>query len=187
MTLFLQNDKPSFTSCCVHVDNIKRTSYILPREKLLNADGEETETPVDMIKHVFPEFAAIARQKGESVSATPDRTTFSRLDMICAQCAFFLSCACVRVRVRMCVCFRLSLHCAVRVCRHQEPPREARQALLHVPLPGSSSTRTQRLPENLLLCGAPCPPVGPCWWALLAFFPICKLTNKLLSLDMAGA
>lgn len=46
ISVWPQGGKPVYTSCCVHVDNVKRTSYILPREKLLNAQGEETDTPV---------------------------------------------------------------------------------------------------------------------------------------------
>ena len=46
------------------MDGIERHAFILPREKILDSEGNETDIPVDMINHVLPEFMQIARSKG---------------------------------------------------------------------------------------------------------------------------
>jgi hypothetical protein len=46
------------------VDGIERHAFILPRERILDSDGNETEVCVDMVNHVLPEFMQIARSKG---------------------------------------------------------------------------------------------------------------------------
>jgi hypothetical protein len=51
-------------SSAVQVDGIERHAFILPRDKILDCDGNETEVDVDMEKHVLPEFMQIARSKG---------------------------------------------------------------------------------------------------------------------------
>ncbi len=48
----------------VQVDGIERHAFILPREKILDCEGNETEVGVDMVNHVLPEFMQIARSKG---------------------------------------------------------------------------------------------------------------------------
>ena len=54
----------AYSSCCLQIENLQRQVFILPRDKILGADGEETEHDVSMMDHVFPEFSQIARQKG---------------------------------------------------------------------------------------------------------------------------
>jgi len=54
----------AFSSCCLQVDNVQRQVFILPREKILDGEGDATEHDVDIMDHVFPEFSQIARQKG---------------------------------------------------------------------------------------------------------------------------
>jgi hypothetical protein len=46
------------------VDGIERHAFILPREHILDSEGNETEVAVDMVNHVLPEFMQIARSKG---------------------------------------------------------------------------------------------------------------------------
>ena len=48
----------------VQVDGIERHAFILPRERILDGEGHETEVAVDMVSHVLPEFMQIARGKG---------------------------------------------------------------------------------------------------------------------------
>ncbi len=45
-------------------DGIERHAFTLPREEILDCDGNETEVAVDMVNHVLPEFMQIARSKG---------------------------------------------------------------------------------------------------------------------------
>ena len=58
------SDKPTFMSCCIHVENLQRQVFVLPREKLLDKDGNAMEEDVDLMNHVFPEFAKFARDAG---------------------------------------------------------------------------------------------------------------------------
>eukprot|EP00960_Hanusia_phi_P020061 592676-Hanusia_phi.AAC.1 len=58
------SDKPSFMSCCIHVENLQRQVFVLPREKLLDKDGNPMDEDVDLMNHVFPEFAKFARDAG---------------------------------------------------------------------------------------------------------------------------
>jgi len=54
----------AFSSCCLQIDNVQRQVFILPRDKILDAEGEETEHDVSMMDHVFPEFSKIAKERG---------------------------------------------------------------------------------------------------------------------------
>ena len=41
-----------------------RHAFILPRDKILDSSGAETDHAVSLVDHVFPEFGQIARSRG---------------------------------------------------------------------------------------------------------------------------
>ena len=61
---FRSHDSKDLTQTAVSGKKKRGAVFILPRDKILGADGEETEHDVSMMDHVFPEFSQIARQKG---------------------------------------------------------------------------------------------------------------------------
>lgn len=74
---------------------------------------------VDMIKHVFPEFSAIARNRGESTAILHCHSIVCLIKTMPEGTIMTLT---------------LKNHLAPR---NQESPRKASEAFVHVPLPGS--------------------------------------------------
>lgn len=53
-----------FSSCCVRIENVQRQVFVVPRERLLDGVGAETEERVNVMAHVFAEFGHAARGQG---------------------------------------------------------------------------------------------------------------------------
>ena len=85
-------------SSSVQVDGIERHAFILPRDKILDGDGNETEVAVDMVNHVLPEFMQIARSKGiKKHQCKPTTRKYMYHFEVSQPCVLARNRACVRI------------------------------------------------------------------------------------------